>query len=303
MFDVPGRLAIPAVRGLRTPKVLLVLAVAAGFAACAVAPASAQTTPGTTPPAPASAPTAATETSSGATPGTYGPPAWLPLRADLDGSTIIVGCTYQSHGSAFGYECSGHHDRWAIDFLASAGTPVHSAGKGFATDLTGRPGGGGFGNVVQVDHGNGDITLYGHLTEVLLPPGGAWVDEDTTIGTVGSTGSSSADHLHYERRNLALDASIDPGPLLACRGGLAIRYPEAGGAPSWKGLSWGAMTVISEGTDCADDAGEQKPPPGAKTSYGARTPVERRVPTAWDRLLPRRDPLEAALDRLLTPTR
>lgn len=184
-------------------------------------------------------------------PGQFGPPQWLPLRHDLDGADITVGCTYLSEGSQFGYECAGHHDRWALDLLASTGTPVYAAGKGFATDLTGKPGGSGYGNVVQVDHGGGTITLYGHLSKVLIAPAGQWVDQDTVIGLVGSTGTSSASHLHFERRSTTFDVAVDPGTLLACRLGELVRYPEAAGSPTWKGVPWGKLHVASDGTTCA----------------------------------------------------
>jgi murein DD-endopeptidase MepM/ murein hydrolase activator NlpD len=184
--------------------------------------------------------------------GAQGPPTWFPLRHDLGGGDIEVGCTYRSHGSGFGYECGGHHDRWALDLIAAQGTPAYAAGRGFATDLTGRSGGSGFGNVVQVDHGQGVVTIYGHLSKVLVPAGGAWVDEDTVIGLVGSTGSSSTPHLHFEKRNLIYDVSVDPGPLQACRMGVLVRYPDAAGPRTWEGLSWGQITAASDGTDCAE---------------------------------------------------
>ncbi|MCU1497890.1 MAG: hypothetical protein JWM47_1843 [Acidimicrobiales bacterium] len=181
-------------------------------------------------------------------------PVWLPLRRNVDGGLIKVGCTFQSHGSPFGYECGGHHDRWALDLMADAGTPVYAAGAGFATNASGARGGSGYGNNVRIDHGNGLQTIYAHLSAVLVPAEGAWVDEDSEIGLVGSTGSSSADHLHYEVRRTMPDGSVtsvDPGPLKACVMGMAVSYPQDRGQSSWKGLPWGAFTVFSDGTDCA----------------------------------------------------
>lgn len=180
---------------------------------------------------------------------------WLPLRVDLDGQEITLGCTYRSTGSANGYECGGHHGRWALDFIATTGTPVFPALAGFATDVTGQRGGGGFGTVVQIDHGGGSSTLYAHLDRSLVPPEGRWVDEDDQIGTVGSTGSSSTPHLHFERFQQDPGAggrtSVDPGPLLACRGDWLVSYPQAGGHDSWAALPWGSFTVGSDGPRCA----------------------------------------------------
>lgn len=192
-------------------------------------------------------------------PGTYSPPRWLPLRRDLPGGEVTVGCTLDSHGSQFGYECSGHHNRWAIDFLADTGTPVYAAGAGFATNLTGKSGGSGFGNVVSIDHGFGITTLYAHLSEAFVPAEGMWVDENTLLGKVGQTGSASAPHLHFEEfgnpggSNSNDPRSIDPGPLFACRGDLLVSFPQIAGFDSWAGLPWGSLTVASDGDGCAED--------------------------------------------------
>ena len=231
-----------------------VAALGAPVAAQDAQPGDATTT--TTTPAPQATPEAPT-----AGPGTYGLPTWLPLRRGLDGGEVKVGCTFESHGSEHGYECGGHHGRWAIDFIAETGTPVFAAGAGFATDLTGRPGGSGFGNVVRVDHGFGISTVYAHLDTSLVPAEGTWVDASTQLGTVGSTGSSSTPHLHFERFALgsptsvpgAADSeSVDPGPLYACRGDLLVSFPQVAGFESWFGLAWGSLTVASDGSGCLD---------------------------------------------------
>ena len=213
-----------------------------------------------------------TPVASTAGPGVYGAPLWLPLRRDLAGAEVKVGCTFESHGSQHGYECSGHHGRWAIDFIAESGTPVYAAGAGFATNITGQPGGSGFGNVVRIDHGMGISTVYAHLTTAIVPAEGKWVDETTLIGTVGSTGSSSTAHLHFERfsipspdTDIGDQTSVDPGPLFACRGDLLVSFPQVAGQTTWKGLPWGALTVASDGNDClapeapVADAGRSRP--------------------------------------------
>ena len=187
-------------------------------------------------------------------------PRWLPLRRDLPGGEVKVGCTLDSHGSQHGFECSGHHSRWAIDFIADTGTPVYAAGAGFATNLTGRPGGSGFGNVVSIDHGFGITTVYAHLSEAYVPAEGMWVDEMTLLGKVGQTGSASTPHLHFEEfsnpggSNSRNRVSIDPGPLFACRGDLLVSFPEVAGIPSWANLPWGALTVASDGNGCITEA-------------------------------------------------
>jgi murein DD-endopeptidase MepM/ murein hydrolase activator NlpD len=213
-------------------------------------------------PGPSSPATAAPAPEPAITPG-FSPPEWLPLRRDLDGGEVTVGCTHQSHGSTRGYSCGGHHDYWAIDFMATTGTPVYAAGKGFATDTTGQSGASGYGKVVRIEHGDGITSLYAHLSEVTLPPEGAWVDADTVIGLVGSTGSSSAPHLHFERRDAsrpAGDHQVDPGPLKACILTKVVAFPQIRDEPTWDRLPWGTFTVFSDGTTCdAPDAPSATP--------------------------------------------
>lgn len=193
----------------------------------------------------------------------FSPPEWLPLRHDLDGGEITVGCTHQSHGSANGYSCGGHHDYWAIDFLATTGTPVYAAGRGYAVDATGQSGASGYGNVVRIEHGDGITSLYAHLSQVLLPPEGAWVDADTVIGLVGSTGTSSAPHLHFERRDATRpdgDHQVDPGPLKACILTKVVAFPQIRDEPTWDHLPWGTFTVFSDGTTCDAPAASSATP-------------------------------------------
>ncbi len=228
--------------------------------------------------------------------GVYGPPVWLPLRTGLDGGEVKVGCTFDSHGSQHGYECGGHHDRWAIDFIADTGTPVYAAGAGFATNITGQPGGSGFGNVVRVDHGFGISTVYAHLAGVAVDPAGEWVDETTVLGMVGSTGSSSTPHLHYERfalpsgaTSVGQEASVDPGPLFACRAGFLVSFPQVAGFDSWQGLAWGSLTVASDGPACAEPTPEPAPAPDASASSSEDAPAgadaDDEAPGPWATLI------------------
>ena len=59
--------------------------------------------------------------------------------------------------------------------------------------------GGGYGNYVVIDHGNGFITLYGHLTEATVAVG-QLVNKGDKIGISGTTGYSLGPHLHFELR-------------------------------------------------------------------------------------------------------
>ncbi|PDT03753.1 peptidase [Rhizobium chutanense] len=83
-----------------------------------------------------------------------------------------------------------------IDFRFAPGERIRptAPGKVIAAGWTG-----GYGNMVEVDHGNGISTRYGHMSEVLVKVGDT-VDRNDVIGLAGSTGRSTGTHLHYEVR-------------------------------------------------------------------------------------------------------
>ncbi len=83
-----------------------------------------------------------------------------------------------------------------LDFQAPKGTAVYAPADGRVTQ-TGRVS--GFGRVIKLDHGNGIVTLYGHLSTIRVRPGQN-VSRGQRIGDVGSTGRSTSSHLHYEVR-------------------------------------------------------------------------------------------------------
>jgi murein DD-endopeptidase MepM/ murein hydrolase activator NlpD len=91
-----------------------------------------------------------------------------------------------------------------IDFLAPTGYPVRATAGGTVVTADNA---GGYGNMVEIDHGNGVTTRYGHLSAILVKVGEI-VSKDALIGRIGSTGRSTGPHLHYEVR---LDGkAIDP---------------------------------------------------------------------------------------------
>jgi murein DD-endopeptidase MepM/ murein hydrolase activator NlpD len=83
-----------------------------------------------------------------------------------------------------------------IDFRFSPGERIRptAPGKVISAGWTG-----GYGNMVEIDHGNGISTRYGHMSQVLVKVGDT-VDRDDVIGLAGSTGRSTGTHLHYEVR-------------------------------------------------------------------------------------------------------
>ena len=91
-----------------------------------------------------------------------------------------------------------------VDFRALSGTPARATAGGTVTiaEYTG-----GYGNMVEIDHGNGITTRYGHLSRIDVTVGQV-VSKGDIVGHTGSTGRSTGPHLHYEVR---IDgAPIDP---------------------------------------------------------------------------------------------
>ncbi|WP_421724055.1 M23 family metallopeptidase [Bauldia sp.] len=83
-----------------------------------------------------------------------------------------------------------------IDFKAVRGHPVLATASGRVTKAARN---GGYGYMIEIDHGRGIKTRYAHLNKMLVKRG-AYVSAGTVIGQVGSTGRSTGPHLHYEVR-------------------------------------------------------------------------------------------------------
>lgn len=83
-----------------------------------------------------------------------------------------------------------------IDFRGETGDPVRTTGAG---RVVGAGRSGGYGNMVEIDHGHGLTTRYAHLSAILVRDGQA-VTAGQVIGRIGSTGRSTGPHLHYETR-------------------------------------------------------------------------------------------------------
>jgi murein DD-endopeptidase MepM/ murein hydrolase activator NlpD len=84
---------------------------------------------------------------------------------------------------------------YGMDFTASTGTDVYVTGDGTVKEVTTEHS--GYGRMILVDHGYGYNTLYGHLSGFNVKPGQK-VKRGEVIGFVGSSGTSTAPHLHYE---------------------------------------------------------------------------------------------------------
>jgi murein DD-endopeptidase MepM/ murein hydrolase activator NlpD len=84
-----------------------------------------------------------------------------------------------------------------IDLAGTYGTPIYATADG--TVLRAGWNSGGYGNLVEIDHGRGISTRYGHMSAILVAAG-QHVTRGEQIGRMGSTGRSTGNHLHYEVR-------------------------------------------------------------------------------------------------------
>ena len=82
-----------------------------------------------------------------------------------------------------------------MDFTARTGTPIYATGDGVVKNADNSLS--GFGNHIEINHGFGYLTLYGHLSKYKVRAG-QQVKRGDIIGYVGSTGRSQAPHCHYE---------------------------------------------------------------------------------------------------------
>jgi murein DD-endopeptidase MepM/ murein hydrolase activator NlpD len=106
-----------------------------------------------------------------------------------------------SFTSGFGVRSDPFHFSAAmhpgIDLAGAYGTPIYATADG--TVLRAGWNSGGYGNLVEIDHGRGITTRYGHMSAILVAAG-QHVTRGQQIGRMGSTGRSTGNHLHYEVR-------------------------------------------------------------------------------------------------------
>lgn len=104
--------------------------------------------------------------------------------------------------------CPGGHFHTGLDLAAPSGTPVRAAAAGVVRVAESPV---GYGLHVVVHHGFGLVTLYGHLAAVTVHSGES-VDAGSVVGDVGSSGTSTGPHLHFE---VCRDGrAVDPTPWL-----------------------------------------------------------------------------------------
>jgi len=112
---------------------------------------------------------------------------------------------------------SGYGSRWGrlhagIDLAAGVGAPISAVTAGTVVSAGSE---GGYGRAVRVQHDAHTVTLYAHLSELLVTAGQR-VTPGTYLGREGSSGNSTGPHLHFEVR---IDGvPVDPAPWLRARG-------------------------------------------------------------------------------------
>ena len=118
--------------------------------------------------------------------------ASVPLRAPVTGD-IDETSPFGVRVDPFMHVAAMHT---GIDFRGTMGEPIHVTAGGTVTSAGWS---GGYGNMVEVDHGNGLATRYGHLSAIDVRVGQV-VRIGQVIGRLGSTGRSTGPHVHYETR-------------------------------------------------------------------------------------------------------
>lgn len=139
-------------------------------------------------------------------------PSWRPVEQGR------IGSTFGNRVDPFNRRLAFHS---GVDFTLPSGSPVRASAGG-KVRAAGRWG--GYGKRVEIDHGNGLVTRYAHLSSIQVRVGQV-VTPGQQIGKVGSTGRSTGPHLHFEvmkngrfvdpQRFLALDSLENHGGAVA----------------------------------------------------------------------------------------
>jgi murein DD-endopeptidase MepM/ murein hydrolase activator NlpD len=127
--------------------------------------------------------------------------------------TVVLPIQGAHISSTFGYRWGTLHA--GIDFAAPLGTPEYAAMDGVVIRAGAAS---GFGLAVYIQHADGDVTVYGHMQEILVQEGQA-VKAGDTIALLGNRGQSTGPHLHFEVHLGGIDGEkVDPLPWLRDHG-------------------------------------------------------------------------------------
>lgn len=121
----------------------------------------------------------------------------IELKESLSSSTPSIWPTTGDVSSPYGLRWGGSDFHPGIDIANDVGTPIVATADGMV--VTAGWNSGGYGNMVDIDHGNGYSTRYGHMSQVIVGAGQT-VKRGQIIGYMGNTGYSTGPHCHYEIR-------------------------------------------------------------------------------------------------------
>lgn len=116
----------------------------------------------------------------------------------VDGITWLMPITYTYFSSPFGYRIHPIHGDWrlhaGVDLSAPQGTPIIASRAGIVSTAAYEAGGAGY--YVNINHMDGFVTRYMHMTHYIVKAG-QYVQAGQVIGYCGSTGGSTGPHLHF----------------------------------------------------------------------------------------------------------
>lgn len=130
------------------------------------------------------------------------------LMQGIEGVPQVLPASLAAMSSGFGYRrdpfTGGAAMHAGLDFRGPIGVPIYAAAKGTVSFVGQKS---GYGNVVEVSHGNGLVTRYAHMSRFATEPGQE-VAAGAVIGAIGNTGRSTGPHLHFEVRHH--DRALNP---------------------------------------------------------------------------------------------
>ncbi|HEY6516492.1 MAG TPA: M23 family metallopeptidase [Steroidobacteraceae bacterium] len=139
-----------------------------------------------------------------------------------EGRPVNSGYISSGFGARVDPFTGGEEFHEGIDFAAPEGTGIRAVAAGVVTWAGPR---GGYGNMVQIDHGNGYATRYGHAYRVIVHVGET-VQRGDVVALVGDTGRSTGPHVHFEV--LKNGHEVNPARFVALRAGsTAFPGPES----------------------------------------------------------------------------
>lgn len=134
------------------------------------------------------------------------------LERGLAGIPQVLPASLEFISSGFGYRADpftgGAAFHSGLDFKGPIGAPIFAAANGRVSFVGQQQ---GYGNCVEIDHGNGLMTRYAHMSAFRARVG-QQVSSGDVIGAIGSTGRSTGPHLHFEVR--IHDRPVNPRPFL-----------------------------------------------------------------------------------------